>query len=94
MRALGLGLEAFDDTGRFRTMEKGKPVDATGEVVGTVDQDGNIRFECRHDVGCHFVVSSAFLTRLRLQAGDVIKPDAKSNVTSKAIEFYDMALQS
>ena len=45
-------------------------------------------------VGCHFVVSIAFLTRLRLQAGDVIKPDVKSNVTSKAIEFYDMSLQS
>ncbi len=31
---LGLGLEAFDAVGRHRSMEGGKPVDATGEVIG------------------------------------------------------------
>ncbi len=40
MDPLGLGLEAYDDTGRYRTEEKGRPVDATGRVVGSADQDG------------------------------------------------------
>ena len=40
MDPLGLGFEGFDHLGREREMEAGRPVDATGEVTGTGDQDG------------------------------------------------------
>jgi hypothetical protein len=36
---IGLGLENFDAIGLYRTVEKGKPIDATGELTGT-DVDG------------------------------------------------------
>jgi hypothetical protein len=36
---IGLGLENFDAIGLYRTMDKGKPVDAAGELTGT-DVDG------------------------------------------------------
>jgi len=34
MDPIGLGLEAFDGVGSFRTMDKGQPVDATGNLDG------------------------------------------------------------
>jgi hypothetical protein len=34
MDGLGLPFESFDTVGRFRTMELGKPVVTTGEIVG------------------------------------------------------------
>jgi hypothetical protein len=37
---LGLGLEAYDGVGRFRTTEAGKPVVATGSLYGTGAEDG------------------------------------------------------
>jgi hypothetical protein len=37
--AVGFGLENYDATGAYRAKENGKPVDATGELVGT-DVDG------------------------------------------------------
>lgn len=39
MDGIGLAFEGFDDYGRARDMESGKPVVRTGELVGT-DQDG------------------------------------------------------
>lgn len=36
---IGFGLEGYDGIGAFRTMEEGKPVDESGELVGT-DVDG------------------------------------------------------
>lgn len=40
MDPIGLGLEAFDDTGKFRTMELGQPVDTSGEIIGAGEVDG------------------------------------------------------
>jgi hypothetical protein len=37
---LGFGFEHYDGIGAYRTLEAGKPVDASGEVVGTLDIDG------------------------------------------------------
>ena len=37
---IGLGLENFDAIGRYRTMESGKEIDASGTIVGT-DQEGD-----------------------------------------------------
>ncbi len=37
---LGFGLEAYDGVGRYRTMDRGLPVDANGEITSTVDIDG------------------------------------------------------
>ncbi len=37
---LGFGLEHFDGVGRYRTMDDGFAVDATGEIIGTDDMDG------------------------------------------------------
>jgi hypothetical protein len=37
---IGLGLENFDALGRYRTMESGQEIDATGTIVGT-DQEGD-----------------------------------------------------
>ncbi len=34
MDPIGLGLEAFDGVGSYRTMDKGKPIDATGDLDG------------------------------------------------------------
>ncbi len=36
---VGFGFEAYDSIGRFRTMDQGQPVDATGTLAGT-DVDG------------------------------------------------------
>lgn len=40
MDPLGFGFAGFDHLGRERDIEAGRPVDATGEVTGTADQDG------------------------------------------------------
>lgn len=37
---LGFGLEAYDGVGKFRTMDQGVPVDASGNVTATTDIDG------------------------------------------------------
>ncbi len=37
---LGFGLESFDPMGRFRTLENGKPIDDSGEIISTLDIDG------------------------------------------------------
>lgn len=37
---LGFGLENYDGLGRFRTMDQGVPVDASGEIIQTRDIDG------------------------------------------------------
>ena len=37
---IGLGFEAYDGIGRFRTEEAGQPVDASGSLIGTGDNDG------------------------------------------------------
>ena len=39
---VGFAFEHFDGVGLWRDTESGKPIDATGEVVGTVDADGKI----------------------------------------------------
>jgi len=36
---VGFGFEAYDQLGRFRTVENGLPVDASGEVFGTADPE-------------------------------------------------------
>jgi hypothetical protein len=37
---LGFGFEHYDGVGAYRTLDVGKPVDASGEVVGTIDING------------------------------------------------------
>ena len=39
---VGFAFEHFDGVGLWRDTESGKPIDATGEVVGTLDADGKI----------------------------------------------------
>jgi S-phase kinase-associated protein 1 len=41
-------------------------------------------------IGCHFLQSSGFLTRLHLRAGDVVKLNESSNMMEKALEFSRM----
>ncbi len=40
MDSIGLGFESYDAIGKFRTIENGKTIDATGEVVASRDVDG------------------------------------------------------
>jgi hypothetical protein len=40
INGIGYGLEAFDSIGRFRTTDNGFPVDASGELVFTINTDG------------------------------------------------------
>lgn len=40
MDPIGFGFEAYDAIGAFRTTEQGRPIDATGELIGTDDVDG------------------------------------------------------
>ncbi len=40
MDGIGLSFEGFDDLGRMRTTEAGRPVDRSGELFGSGDQDG------------------------------------------------------
>jgi Protein of unknown function (DUF1592)/Protein of unknown function (DUF1588)/Protein of unknown function (DUF1595)/Protein of unknown function (DUF1585) len=40
MDPLGLGFENFDAVGRYRTIDNGQPVDASGEAFSTADMDG------------------------------------------------------
>lgn len=42
---LGFGMEDFDGLGRYRTMENGKPVDSSGELVNSPDVNVNKTFE-------------------------------------------------
>jgi hypothetical protein len=37
---IGFGFENYDAVGRYRTTERGHPIDASGELVGTRDADG------------------------------------------------------
>jgi hypothetical protein len=37
---LGLGFENFDAVGKYRTIDNGVPVDASGQAIGTADIDG------------------------------------------------------
>jgi hypothetical protein len=38
---LGFGLEHYDSTGAYRTMDEGVPVDSSGDINSTADIDGN-----------------------------------------------------
>ncbi len=40
MDAIGFGLEHFDALGRYRETQNGKSIDASGEIIGTLDADG------------------------------------------------------
>jgi hypothetical protein len=40
---IGFGLEAYDPVGRYRETDGGKPVDVSGQIVGTRDLDGSFR---------------------------------------------------
>ncbi len=40
MDPIGLGFENYDGIGRYRTMDAGKPVDASGSISGTADANG------------------------------------------------------
>jgi hypothetical protein len=40
MDPIGFGFENFDALGRFRDLDDGRPVDASGEVFATDDADG------------------------------------------------------
>jgi hypothetical protein len=42
MDPIGFAFEGFDHLGAPRTMEAGRPVDASGDLVGSGDQDGPI----------------------------------------------------
>jgi hypothetical protein len=46
---VGLGLEAFDALGRYRDVENGVPVDASGELDGVRFQDARALGEILHD---------------------------------------------
>jgi hypothetical protein len=37
---IGLGFENYDGIGRYRTMDGGKPIDASGSITGTTDING------------------------------------------------------
>ncbi|WP_437665568.1 DUF1592 domain-containing protein [Sorangium sp. So ce1182] len=39
---LGFALETYDALGRYRATENGAPIDATGEILGTEDADGEV----------------------------------------------------
>jgi hypothetical protein len=43
LEPLGFALEGFDHTGAPRTMEDGRPVDTSGTLVGSGDQDGPVQ---------------------------------------------------
>jgi hypothetical protein len=40
MDGLGVGFEAYDPVGRWRTVDQGLPVDSSGTIINTVDIDG------------------------------------------------------
>ncbi len=40
MDGLGVGLEAYDPLGRWRTLDQGLPVDSSGTIIATRDADG------------------------------------------------------
>jgi hypothetical protein len=43
LNPFGNPFESYDELGRYRTMEYGKPVDTTGGIVGTKSSDKNVR---------------------------------------------------
>jgi hypothetical protein len=43
MDPIGLGFEHYDGVGRYRTMEAGRPVDATGEILAS--EETNLKFD-------------------------------------------------
>ena len=40
MDPIGFGFEHFDTVGKYRSHEEGKPIDATGNLIGSIDADG------------------------------------------------------
>jgi hypothetical protein len=40
INGIGYGLEAFDSIGRFRSTDNGLPVDASGELISSINSDG------------------------------------------------------
>src|SRR5206468_1195408 len=40
LEPIGFAFESYDAIGRFRATEGGRPVDSSGQLVGTADADG------------------------------------------------------
>jgi hypothetical protein len=59
---LGLAFEQYDHLGRYRTTEAGKPVDASGEITSSGNQDGPFRnaVELMHKLASSTVVEECF----------------------------------
>ncbi len=49
MDGIGLGLEAFDGLGRFRRLENGQPIDASGDLDGHAFEDARELGQVIHD---------------------------------------------
>jgi Protein of unknown function (DUF1588)/Protein of unknown function (DUF1592)/Protein of unknown function (DUF1585) len=69
---LGFGLENFDAVGQYRTLEKGKPVDATGDLDGAkfdgLEQMGSV---LRHaDITGPCFVGKLYMNAQNRMAGD------------------------
>jgi hypothetical protein len=56
MDPIGLGFEDFDGIGRYRTIDGGQPIDASGEIVGSPHSDG--RFDGVLDLARTLAASS------------------------------------
>ena len=56
MDPIGFGFENFDGIGQYRTTDNGKPVDASGEITGSLDADGP--FEGVEELGAKLAESA------------------------------------
>jgi hypothetical protein len=92
MNPLGYGFESYDQFGRFRTSEAGHPVDASGWVEGSGDQDG----EFSDHKGLMTQLSNSKTTQacflahsLQYLMGASHRPKIQSNQLRPFINFYD-----
>lgn len=57
MDPVGFGFEHYDAIGAYRNAENGRPIDSSGELIGTKDLDG--KFDGALDLGARLATSSA-----------------------------------
>jgi hypothetical protein len=86
----GLALEIFDDLGRYRTLDQGKQIDATGVLEGAGDQDGTFKdgLELIDRLGRSSAVKQCFARQLFRWAAARGEQDGDACSIARVTEAY------
>ncbi len=92
MDPLGLAFAEFDHVGRERDMEAGRPVDATGELTGSGNQDGE--FEGAAELMSKLAASEAVRRCFVAHAYEFFRGARRTSADGCALTEADEALQA